>query len=552
MRKLPIALSVEQRGMRMSCCGLLGPFEALRPASDAHNPPFTLYHEEDDDLLNRCFKRICSWRVPPNWSAADWREEIRAHGLAASCEARCDYDESRGVPLDAFVYQRVIARAYSRFRREWAYGLRCNSETEGVVADGWDISLLGECFVQHRELSVEPDPAFQELREAVESLSEPNHQLIMHLFWEEQTEANIAEALGISHQAVNKRKRAAIQKLRTWLEVSTNKETKVLGKVAKSSVRCIPQERRSRQEGFTNRNARGRFPQRRLKTMSAGYISLFTNSSNFSDADLQNALPDFQAQVANEFNYFWGMYAYLDDGGGGSPLIITDYGGDPSQIGYLGYHSIDQNCNPYAIIYADVCVYYNAYITGVISHELLEMLADELVDTVDLYDNGDGTGVIVDQEVCDPCEANLYYEGAVNNTVVSDFVTPAWFAPGCPPPYDFLGAIGGAWQLASGGYVCYQDVTLSGLICVSGDKIQKTMAKAGEAPKRIANPRADVIRQVKSKGLRVQSPKAGKSIVVKRKDIPKAGPLRRTANEPPHSPAVATSVPDKAQTISDK
>jgi DNA-directed RNA polymerase specialized sigma24 family protein len=191
-------------------------------------------------LLSRCFKRICGWRVPPNWSVTDWREEIRAHGLAAAYQASHDFDASRGVPLDAFVYERVIARAYSRYRQEWAYGLRCISETDGVVPDGWNMCLPGECCVQYPKLSIEPDPAYQGLRDTLGLLSESNRHLIMQLFWEGQTETNIAGALGISHQAVSKRKRAVIQKLRAWLEVSKKKEN-FLEEVAKSSARCISQ-----------------------------------------------------------------------------------------------------------------------------------------------------------------------------------------------------------------------------------------------------------------------------------------------------------------------
>jgi DNA-directed RNA polymerase specialized sigma24 family protein len=238
MRKLAVGLFVKQRGMHTSFGRLFGPFEAPCLRSDVQRLPFTLNHGEEDVLLKRCFKRICGWRVPPNWSAADWREEIKAHGLFAACEASRDFDSSRGVPLDAFVYKRVIARAYSRFRREWAYGLRCVSETDKVVSDGWHVSLTGGCRFQYRELSIDPDPAYHELRDAVESLSEPNHQLIERLFWEGQTETDIAEALGISHQAVSKRKRSVIQKLRAWLEVK-KKETNILGKVAEPSVRCI-------------------------------------------------------------------------------------------------------------------------------------------------------------------------------------------------------------------------------------------------------------------------------------------------------------------------
>jgi DNA-directed RNA polymerase specialized sigma24 family protein len=191
------------------CYGTRGRLVRDAPSNGCH-PPFTIHHEECDALLNRCFKRICGWRVPPNWSAVDWREEIRAHGLAAACEASCEFDASRRVPPDAFVYQRVIARAYTRFRQEWAYGLRCLSETCGVVTDGGHVSLHSKSRVQCRESSVEPDHAYQALHDALGSLSESGHQLIMQLFWEGKTEANIAEALGISHQAVGKRKQAVI------------------------------------------------------------------------------------------------------------------------------------------------------------------------------------------------------------------------------------------------------------------------------------------------------------------------------------------------------
>jgi RNA polymerase sigma factor (sigma-70 family) len=212
-------------------------FEALWAASTGHYPPLFIHKEGRDVLINRCFKRICGWRTPPNWSIADWREEIRAHGLAAACEAGRDFDPSRQVPLDTFIYQRVIARAYTRFRQEWAYGLRCISEPYEVFTNGGCVSLPSESRVQFRESNVVPDPAYQVLHDALGSLPESSRRLIMQLFWEGQTEANIAEALGISHQAVSKRKWAVIQKLRTLIEVS--KKEYFLGKVAKSSARCI-------------------------------------------------------------------------------------------------------------------------------------------------------------------------------------------------------------------------------------------------------------------------------------------------------------------------
>lgn len=75
--------------------------------------------------------------------------------------------------------------------------------------------------------------------------------------------------------------------------------------------------------------------------MSGGYISFFNASTRFSDAALQNAIPDFQSQVSNEFNWYWGLSAFLDEGGGGTPLTIVDYPGPNDPAGALGYHWID-------------------------------------------------------------------------------------------------------------------------------------------------------------------------------------------------------------------
>jgi hypothetical protein len=286
--------------------------------------------------------------------------------------------------------------------------------------------------------------------------------------------------------------------------------------------------------------------------MSGGYVSFYNGSTVFSDTELANALPDFQSQVSNEYNWYWGLNAYLDINGGGSPITIVDYPGANDPAGALGYHYVDGNYQPYAIIFAGLCRDYGYPVTGVISHELLEMMADQLVDTVNLYDFGDGTGVIVIQEVCDPCELNLYYEGPDGN-VVSDFALPAWWVPGDPNQVDFLGAIPGPWQLASGGYISYQNVTLSGWQQVSADKAQQDLSKAAESIRKtvasMGNPRVDLIRQLKLKGVENGAPQRrvvaqvgaqtrpenslerriqparqpGKITVVKRQDVPKVG-----------------------------
>src|SRR5437870_13813892 len=68
-------------------------------------------------------KRTRSWRVPPNWSQADWFEELAAVATAAAWQALCDFDPDRGVPLVGFGYCRIISRCLARYRKEWRYAL---------------------------------------------------------------------------------------------------------------------------------------------------------------------------------------------------------------------------------------------------------------------------------------------------------------------------------------------------------------------------------------------------------------------------------------------
>jgi DNA-directed RNA polymerase specialized sigma24 family protein len=165
-------------------------------------------------VLERCFSRICSWRTPPNWSNREWFEEIKAHAIAASCRALCEYDATRGAPLEAFVYQRVIARVLTRHRQEWGYALRFVSEKkeDNDCSSPPDRSKAPESAQSENQA-----PIYEELRDAVASLSESNRWLITQLFWNDQTEVEIARALGIGRRAVNKRKHAILQSLQDVL-----------------------------------------------------------------------------------------------------------------------------------------------------------------------------------------------------------------------------------------------------------------------------------------------------------------------------------------------
>jgi DNA-directed RNA polymerase specialized sigma24 family protein len=173
-------------------------------------------------VLQNCFKRIFAWPVPPNWSRSDWFDEIKAHGVAASCQALWDYEVERAVPLQAFIYQRVMARALTRYRQEWRYALHVVSED----AQG-DTPMGSESFPAQAgklQVRVEASSAYGALRDAVASLPKSSRSLIEQLFWHERTEQDVAEVLRIGRRAVNKRKHAVLMCLqRVLTDRSQNK-----------------------------------------------------------------------------------------------------------------------------------------------------------------------------------------------------------------------------------------------------------------------------------------------------------------------------------------
>jgi RNA polymerase sigma factor (sigma-70 family) len=157
-------------------------------------------------MARRFLSQIYRWRVPPNWSPRDWFEEMEAEIIAAAWEAERDFDLTRGVPLEAFVHQRVMARALTRYRREWAYSRRCGyllecGDCEGVTADGFS--------------SIE-DP--ESLRSCLRRLSKPQRLLIEYLYWEGKTVVQVARMLSLSQPAISRRKQRALDQLRRWMD----------------------------------------------------------------------------------------------------------------------------------------------------------------------------------------------------------------------------------------------------------------------------------------------------------------------------------------------
>jgi RNA polymerase sigma factor (sigma-70 family) len=148
-----------------------------------------------------------TWRVPPRWSSQDWREEIRAEGAAAAVAAVRDFNPELRVPLEAYLRMRMMGQVLVRYRKEWTYALRqysCSNEALGMP------SLASDFGQMMRE----------DLTDAISHLSERDRSLIERIYWSNETEAEIGRSLGLTQQAVNKRKQSIVRALREMIESS--------------------------------------------------------------------------------------------------------------------------------------------------------------------------------------------------------------------------------------------------------------------------------------------------------------------------------------------
>jgi DNA-directed RNA polymerase specialized sigma24 family protein len=186
---------------------------ALNPAAPIRVPD----PSEWPALWARCWSRIRTWQVPPRWSQRDWWDEARAQGALAACKARRSFEPGRLVPLEAYLYRRVVESVWTRYRQEWSFGRRCRLDT--YLAD------------RPVEASDGPDPeSLARLVLLLGNLPEADRSLIRQLFWDGRTEETIAADSGLSRQAVNWRKQRILRRLRSEL-ASEILDTNVAGRI---------------------------------------------------------------------------------------------------------------------------------------------------------------------------------------------------------------------------------------------------------------------------------------------------------------------------------
>lgn len=218
-------------------------------------------------------------------------------------------------------------------------------------------------------------------------------------------------------------------------------------------------------------------------------VAVVNESTKVSNASVYNWVKGLQFQVHNHFAPLWGVDAVVVATlrAGIKPynwvLAILD---NSDQADALGYHDLTAAGQPIMKAFVDDSNTAGVPVSSVASHELLETLADPWMESLELQDNGNGTGRLYMQEVCDPVEGDSYNIWGV---AVSNFVTPWWFGQiSSSRKYDFLDKLTAAFTMTPGGYFGYRDITSTGLGAWEqsfADERSRVISKLSRAAKRI-------------------------------------------------------------------
>jgi len=207
-------------------------------------------------------------------------------------------------------------------------------------------------------------------------------------------------------------------------------------------------------------------------------VVIINHSSLVGRDDVARCVTALQTQVLRDFAPLWGIDAELRMGEAPAedeePLYLLD---DAAQADGLGFHARTSADRPCGFVLVRPCLEVGDSWQGTASHELLEMLADPLVN---LAAEGVHLGrpALFALEVCDPVENDEY---EIAGLAMSNFVLPTWFVPGSPDDawVDFLGRLADPFTLSPGGYASY---------CTELGRWQQWFAK--RCPKHQRQPRA--------------------------------------------------------------
>ena len=181
-------------------------------------------------------------------------------------------------------------------------------------------------------------------------------------------------------------------------------------------------------------------------------IQVQNQSTVLRDAALLPILTAVEAQIAEDVAPFWANEPVkLTLVARNQPLnphrwqfIVTN---DSNVAGAAGYHETTAGGEPIGYAFVETTIRAGMHPSVTISHELLEMIGDALIDQANQWSDLPNA-LFLAQELCDPVEEDaLGYDK--RGVLVSDFVTPEYFVPGSAGPWDFRGHLNGPWNPAA-------------------------------------------------------------------------------------------------------
>jgi len=199
-------------------------------------------------------------------------------------------------------------------------------------------------------------------------------------------------------------------------------------------------------------------------------LAVMNESTAINDATVQQMLPAFEEQWNNDLGPIWGLdtatFTFVPADqmplAGSWWVVFLD---NSDQAGALAYHDLTNEGLPISKVFVKTLQDDNASVSVGATHEICEMAVDPWLNSA--YQ--DPLGVFWAGEVCDPVESDQYgYE--IGGTLVSDFITPNWFAhQHAQGAIDFKGHVQAAFEVLSGAYAQKFDPH-RGWVQVSGSK----------------------------------------------------------------------------------
>jgi len=158
-------------------------------------------------------------------------------------------------------------------------------------------------------------------------------------------------------------------------------------------------------------------------------IAVINESTAITSNAVKQMIPAFSSQWNNELNDVWGVgaaqFTFVENGvtppAGSWWVVFLD---DTTQADALAYHDLTDEGLPISLVFVKTVMADKGSVSVAATHEICEMAVDPWLNTA----CQDEQGTFWACEVCDPVEDEQYgYE--IDGILVTDFVTPDWFAP---------------------------------------------------------------------------------------------------------------------------